>query len=330
MRELLRAMPAGVPSDCLLSRIRGRRSFLVGNWDELLLCPDPLALLASAPWRPDFPGCDWGRLMRMLRHEYAWAFARMEEPLREIFVPFFWMAEVRTLAICLRNLAGGREADAALLGESLLCDDIRGLIQRGRSAVEVLNALTSRLTSIDTAFARLTETYLAGGSGAVETALGDISLEYLAAAHTHPAIGRYLAMVIDGKNLVGMVKQLRWRPVTPPRLLRGGEIPLSRIEEIFVQKDSAAISRLATRIGGRHVTRVEPAEVEQAVLEAQGRSLQRMAREADGIGAILHYLWRCGIETRNLALLSCQSLAGIDEVSAEMQHCSKPHSGVSG
>ena len=76
MRELLRDYPAGVPTDTLLARIRGRRSFLVGAWDSLLLAAEPLEGLPPAPWRQDLAR-EGERVWRALQREYAWVFRWM-------------------------------------------------------------------------------------------------------------------------------------------------------------------------------------------------------------------------------------------------------------
>lgn len=87
IRVLLRDMPFGVPADCLLARIKGRRSFLIRDWDRLLLAHQPLAALSPAPWRGADSGAE-GWALRALQQEYFWAFSRMDEQLRRSTSPF--------------------------------------------------------------------------------------------------------------------------------------------------------------------------------------------------------------------------------------------------
>jgi hypothetical protein len=53
--------------------------------------------------------------------------------------------------------------------------------------------------------------------------------------------------------------------------------------------------------------------------EAQARVMRRLARQTDGIGAILDYLWRCGNEAANIGLLERLETAGIEHAGAELR-----------
>jgi hypothetical protein len=317
VRELLRALPEGVPLDCLLSRIKGRRSFLVEDWERELLVSDCPTPLPQAPWRQGLLRWEAAAFRYASQRECAWCFTRMAEPLRLALLPFFWLAEVRTLAICLRNRAGGRECDEQLLAGSLLADRVKRVFRGNSNAMETLTSLTALLAPHDEAFARLPEIYRESGAGALEAAMTGISLEHFAAAHPHPVMGRYLALMIDGRNLVAIAKHLRWRIVSPPHFLRGGSIATASLVKLFDRKDERTVARMAATLAPRSGERVDD-EVERAVLCAQGKALRSMAREPEGIGAILDYLWRCGMEARNLSLLARMAQAGSDEVGREI------------
>ena len=212
-------MAEGVPRETLLARIRGRRSFLIGSWDRLLQSPEPLSGLPPAPWRPDLTG---GREWRVLQREYTRVFSWMVEPLRVAMAPFFWLTELRTVAICLRSRAGGREVDDGILRESLLSDPIRNLLHDAPDAGAAVRMLTKLLAPLGLASAALPDLFRQGGCGALERALNDTSLERLAGTTTDPIIKRYVMLLIDSRNLVAVAKQLRWRIAVPPRLLPGG------------------------------------------------------------------------------------------------------------
>ena len=317
MRALLRDMPSGVPADCLLARIRGRRSFLIRDWDRLLLTHQPLAALSPAPWR----GADIGAEMwaqRALQQEYFWAFSRMDEDLRRSTSPFFWLAELRTLAVCLRLLTGGGTNLDRLLQRSLLANSIVDLLRKADGSPPAVAGLANMLAGYDPVFDGLAGIYRAGGSGALEEALYEKSLQSLAHSPLHPQMRSYCALMIDSRNLTTTAKRLRWRLDNIPPLLESGTIPPQRLAELFRSRDSAGLLHIAMRLGGE-APYSENADLERVLYEAQGRVMSRMARAADDIGAILHYLWRCGNEAANIGLLQKLDSAGIEHAGVELR-----------
>jgi hypothetical protein len=233
----------------------------------------------------------------------------MGEPLRVILTPFFWLAELRTVAVCLRIRSGGRAADERLLHESLLNREIGKALQAAPDAAVMVECLSGHLAAYHSTFASLPDVYRRGGCGALETALYDISLERLAVITTHPVMRRYLALLIDSRNLTAVAKRLRWPPSTRPGLLGGGTLRSASLEQLSERGDSNGIALLAARLGG-HVPVGDPDQMEQALLESLGRAVRRMARGSDAVGTIIDYLWRLGMEARNLGLLSRLALAG--------------------
>lgn len=317
MRELLRDMPAGLPADSLLTRIKGRRSFLVRDWDRLLLARPPLVTLAPAPWRPGPTGAA-GWAARALQQEYFWAFSRMDEELRCATAPFFWLAEVRTLAISLRLLAKDAADLPRLLQASLLANAIKKTLQKAGSITAAVAGLAALLAGYDPRFAKLGEIYRNDGPGALETALYEISLLGMTRRPLRPQMRCYLALLIDSRNLTTIAKRLRWRLDTLPPLLDGGHLPLPRLVELFKRRDHAGLLHLTMRLGGQ-APYSESADLEQVLYEAQRRVMRRLAREADGIGVILDYLWRCNNEATNLGLLERLKTAGSEAVGAELR-----------
>ncbi|OGU17779.1 MAG: hypothetical protein A2076_10750 [Geobacteraceae bacterium GWC2_53_11] len=317
MRALLRDMPGGVPADCLVARIKGRRSFLVHDWERVLLARQPLTALPVAPWRSSATGAKgWPR--RALQQEYYWAFSRMDEQERRSTAPFFWLAELRTLALCLRFLSEGAADSSRLLQKSLLAGSIRELLNKGESGAVVVEKLAELLEGHDPEFAGLPDIYRTGGSGAVETALHEISLQWLARTPLHPQMRRYIALEIDSRNLTTVAKRLRWRLGTLPPLLKGGSLPLPRLAELFERRDNAGLLHQAMRLGGA-APYSETTDPERMLYEARRRVMRRLARETDGIGAILDYLWRCANEAANIGLLERLETAGIEQVGREVR-----------
>lgn len=316
MRELLRDLPAGLPADALLARIKGRRSFLVQNWERLLLAPVPLANLTPAPWRAAASGVeDWPQ--QALQQEYYWVFARMEEELRCATAPFFWLAEVRTLAITLRLLSSGEAVDH-LLSASLLANPLRVLLRQASDGAAAVESVAALLAGVDPAFREVSDIYRRAGFGALEAALTEISLQYLAHTSLAPPLRSYVALLIDSRNLTTIAKRLRWRLDTLPLLLAGGTLPRPRLIELFQRRDHPALLHLAMRLGGEAPYSAD-ADLEAVLYEAQGRVLRRLARAEEGIGAILYYLWRCGNEAANIALLQRLETAGSAAVDRELR-----------
>lgn len=317
MRELLCELPAGLPADCLLARIKGRRSFLVQNWERLLLAPTPLANLAPAPWRPranDDP--EWAR--QALQQEYYWVFAHMDEELRCATAPFFWLAEVRTLAIALRSLGSGGLELAPLLAASLLAKPFCKLLRQSSNAAAAVDGVTTLLTGIDRRFSELNDIYQRDGLGALEAALLEISLQRLLSTPLSPPLRSYITLLIDSRNLTTIAKRLRWRLSTLPPLLEGGRLPVSRLTKLFQRQDHPALLALAMRLGGQGPYSAD-ADLEAVLFAAQGRVLRRLARADDGIGAILYYLWGCSNEATNIALLQRLETIGSAAVDRELR-----------
>lgn len=316
IRGLLRDMPSGVPADSLLARIKGRRSFLVRDWDRLI-ARQPLAAMPPAPWRRDPSGAA-GWPLQALQHEYFWTFSRMDEPLRRATATFFWLEEVRTLAVCLRLLGGGAADLTGLLERSLLANGIRELLRKADGCAAAVAGLSAVLAGYDPHFAGLADTYRTGGPGALEAALYEISLRRLARMPLHPTMRRYIELEIDGRNLTTAAKRLRWKLVTIPPLLEGGVIPLPRLAELFRRGDAAGLRRQAMRLGGG-AQYDETADLESVLYESRRRAMGRLARSADGIGAILGYLWRCGNEAANIGLLERLESIGSGYAEAELR-----------
>lgn len=313
-RKLLRDMPAGLPADCLLARIRGRRSFLVRDWDRLLLTGQPLAALSAAPWRRTAFEVKGGALQQ----EYFWVFSRMEEQLRCAMAPFFWLAELHTLAVCLRLLSGGTTDLDQLLKNSLLANNIKALLRTANGSAPAVAGLVSVLAGCDPGFARLNDIYRTSGSGGLEAALYDISLQGLARTTLHPQIRSHLILMIDSRNLTTVAKHLRWRLSAAPPLLPGGSLPLARLAELFELRDSTGLLHLAMRLGGE-ASYSRAGDLERVLFEAQGRVMRRLSREPAGLGAILDYLWHCGNEAANIGLLERLSEVGSENIDVELR-----------
>lgn len=315
MRELLRTMPAGVPDDSLHARICGRQSFLIKDWERLLLHRQPLSLLAAAPWR--ISATDAVELLQSLQREYFWTFLRMDEELRCRLAPLFWLAELPTLATALRLQSGGAAYPEALLQDSLLANPIKKILRHFDGSSATVALLTEHFISFDHRFSDCHEIYQNGGSGALEASLYDHSLLHALTNPLYSELRSWLVLLIDSRNLTALAKYLRWRLITPPRLLEGGTLALTRLKGIFLRREAGRIIELAMQLGGL-TTSNQGSDLEQILHAAQERVLRRLARKGDVIWTILYYLWRCHNEAINLALLNRLEALGSDAVSAEL------------
>lgn len=316
MRALLRTAPEGVPDDCLAARIRGRRSFLVSDWDRLEQLPEPLDGLGRAPWRSGFQDEGEGWPRRALQHEYARLFGWMGEPLRRVLAPFFWLEEVRTIGICLRSRAGGSQGNQDLLRWSLLDSPLRTLLDAPAGIPATVDRLSALLAFQHADFKRLPAIYRSGGTGTLEAALWDISLQ-CRRSDRHPVVERCLALLIDDANLAAIAKALRWKLADPPELRAGGSLRCAHLRELAARGDRAGLARLAAGLGGGG-REGDPDELERTIATARQIVLTRLAREADGIGAIIGYLWRCSSEAAAIGLLARQKIAGSELVAREI------------
>ena len=317
MRGVLRDMPARLPADCLLARICARRSFLVHDWNRLLLARQPLDALPSAPWRQKTTG-NHGWALHALQQEYFWAFSRMDEQLRRSTSTFLWLAELRTLSTCLRLLSKAATDLNPLLNNSLLANSIRGVLLKANSPAEAVTGLTAVLSAYDSRFNIIGEAWRTGGYGAFESALYDITLTKVCDPNIHPDMRSCMELMIDSRNLTALAKHLRWRLRSLPHLLKGGVISLPRLEKIFERLDNAALLNLAMRLGGEAQYN-ETADLERVLYEAQDRVMHRLARQVDAVGAILDYLWRCSNEAANISLLEHMEIAGSELATAELR-----------
>lgn len=316
MRSLLRTMPSGVPAACLVARIRGRRSYLLSNWDHWLLTAFPLAQLPPAPWRPAAAGEEgW---FEAVQAEHFWVFSRMDEPLRRAAAPFFWLAELHTVGRYLRLLADKRDERERLLRRSLLATEIVRLLQQADGCLQAVEGLTAVLAARDRLFAEMASSYRTAGIGSLEETLRDCSLRFLIRQALDPQMRTCLTLMIDSRNLTTVAKRLRWNMAEPGRLLPGGTIPATRLQELFARRDSIELVRLAMRLGGE-APYDELEEPERVLFASRSRVMARLAREPEELGIILAYLWRCGNEAANLGLLAAQALAGSERVVQELR-----------
>lgn len=289
----------GHPADYLYARVAGRRSALVKAWPPASVAPPD----AADP-------------RESCRAELAWLWHTMNAPLRHCFAPVFEYLELRSWLLCLRwRGAGEAETVAALLAGSLLARPIRTALLRASGLDAAVAASARLLTERDPIFAGLAALYAEQGPGAFEQAVIERFLQRLEKRPLPPLIGDFFAYLVDARNLVALYKHLRWGLRRPPPRLSGGSLGAARLEQLWRQRDSAALLALAGELAD---ARVDGPELESALLAGLGRRLRRQGREPLQPGVLLDYLWRCHLQARNLELLRHAAGAGDELLAREL------------
>ena len=301
--ELLRDMSGrGYPREYLLARIKGRRSYLVYDWQALLGSSDPHAAMPPYPGRQGaVPATEeevWSGLLR----ELAWLYSQMEITTRSAFAPLFLYLELRTVILCLRlRLAGNGAGCRELLRFTLLSARVQGMLLAEHDAQTVVGELADLFVPVAEPFKLLPRAYREKGAAGLEELLTTVYLEQAATSRLHPALHEFFLRLIDVRNVITLAKYRRWSIATPPCFIKGGNLKSTLLQEAATEKDE----RLAATILPRFcVTECDlaSANLESLLLSRLTRMVRRQRWESDGIGSILEYLWSSAMQARNLSL----------------------------
>lgn len=304
--EILRVVEGrGYPADYLLARISVRRSWLVADWRHLLSAAEPLEAVPASPRRGKLGIGSEQAIWASLLEESAWIYGQMDERLRGIFYPVFTWFELKTLVLCLRTRqrTGGAELEG-ILAHSLLAEKVRRLLAGAGETAVVAEEICNLFARDDARYARLRGVYGKEGLDGVERQLVTLFLEQVACGRLHPAVGKFFRYLIDMTNIMTLYKQLRWRIKPPPSVIAGGRMKGSTFRGLIEGEGLNALSPLVRSLTGMPAQIPAGGSPELLLLKGLSRLLRREAREPDGIGLILDYLWRCYLEARNLSILS--------------------------
>lgn len=315
----------GYPVEYLISRIRGRRVFLINDWETLVLSDSPREYLASSRFGGTMtdksPEGGWRELMR----EFRWVYLLMDQGLRRIFLPFFFYSELRTLFTCLRHKRAKEETSI----EEVLVDGL--LPERARKALKESETLLAAIKGIENSYGYLLasfrgigEIFVKDGLRGVEQRVTDRYLEETVSSglsyksELHPVIRKFFMRIIDSRNVITLLKHMKWDMKAVPDFIKGGNISPSRLREAIEKRDAAGMSSIILRVTGTSVQKPEAVAVENSLYKAMTRFLRREGREPSGIGFVLDYLWMCSIEVRNLGTLLYGKDIDRDVIRAEM------------
>ena len=304
--EILRPMEnRGYPADYLLARLSVRRSWLVADWRHLLSAAEPLEAVPVSPRRGKLSTGSEQAIWVSLIEESAWLYGLMDERTREIFSPVFTWFELKTLVLCLRTRqrTGGAELEGILV-HSLLAEKVRRLLVGGGETAGVAEEICNLFARNDVKYARLRGIYGKEGVDGVERQLVTLFLEQAGCGGLHSAVGKFFRYLIDMTNIMTLYKQLRWRIKPPLSFIAGGRMKGSTFRGLHEGEGLNGLPPLVRSLTGMPAQISAGVSPEPLLLQGLSRLLRREARESDGIGLILDYLWRCYMEARNLNILS--------------------------
>ena len=289
MRELaslLRQQTSeGYPTEYLLARIRGRRAALPTVRAETGGLPEPAAARAA------------------LRRELAWAYRQMNDGMRLTFAPFFFWYELGTIIVACRfRRSGQRERSSPLLAASLLGERVRLLFAGEMETSALVDELGRVLAAACGPCHELGGVYRQRGGRVWEDRLVRCVLERMVAGPLHPVLAEFFRALADLRNLMVLAKQLRWQLHDPEPFVRGGTIPLKRLQRVLAEGYPTLPAGLLAALPGMAPVAAVPANPEPLLLAWLTRRVRLLAREPGGTGLVLDYLWQRIMAARNLGL----------------------------
>jgi hypothetical protein len=303
--ELLRKrLDPGYPAEYLLSRIKGRRSRLIGDWRPLLIDPALYESLPTARTGGFHQDKTADAAWRNLLAEYQWVYSQMNQQLRDIFFSYFLFTELKTIVICLRHL-DERKAGAIdpLFERSLLSDEVKKVLLFSIDLPAAVSGIERLFLSLSDRFLGLRKTLDPGNLRAVEQRLIGTYLSVMIESDLHRLLKMFFSRLIDARNIMGLYKYLRLGFKVQPVFIPGGAIPEMRLKNIIKTDDLRGVALLVRERSGITVDRPDLTTVELALYRGMTRWIKKEGRDPFGIAPILDYLWRCSIEAMNLSIL---------------------------
>jgi vacuolar-type H+-ATPase subunit C/Vma6 len=322
MTTLLRIVKEqGYPLEYLLSRIRGRRTSLVLDWDALVRDSAPLEHLSPVRRRWGAIGKSPEVIWRRLLQEYRWVYEQMNNTLRKIFGPFFLYVELRTLVIALRRTKNkiSNEVDE-LLAMSLLSEEVKAVLKTTTDVPATVAGLERLFLPLSKEFSGLTEILDTEGLRGVEQRLTNTYLAHIVKSKLHPLIKLFFVRIIDARNALNLYKAVRFATQAAPMYLPGGSITEARFNDIFKKGDPLQTASLIQELTGIKLDSADTIRIERALYTGITREFRKKGKDPLSLGLILDYLWRCSVEAMNLVLLFYTKDLERDEVAGELVH----------
>lgn len=293
----------GYPAEYLYTRLRGRRAKLIANWRTLVYTQE----LSETPAAARSHGFAQERtvegLWRSLFREHGWVFRQMNERLRRTFAPYFVHAELRTLFVCLRSIAGENpQKTGDVLADSLLSGALKAALSVG-DAGEALRRTEEQLCRVSPLFRGIAGIFEDKGPRAAEQEMTSRLISAVLAAALSPVIRRFFVRMVDSRNILTLYASLRAGRAEPAAFMTGGALPAERLRDLQEKGDLFAVLPLVKQASGIALPDPDPAQVEVALYRGVTKFAKTEGRDPLGEGLILDYLWRCSLEITNLSIL---------------------------
>lgn len=318
--ELLRKIEnRGYPTEYLLSRIKGRRDYLIKDWRPLIFNLSPDGYLSTTRYRDMVTERSAEGVWRYFQKEFNWVYFQMNKGLHNIFRPFFQYTEINTILFSLRYKAGREDKKLEeLLSFSLLSEELKNIIMNSENIISAVEGVEDIFASLSDRFRGIKKIPVKFGLKEIEQRLTNIYLEHMIDSKLHPVIREYFISIIDLRNIVSLYKYLWWDIKTSPHFIRGGSINPKTLGEAMDSKDIFRIGFIIKKLTGIKIESPDATNIENCLLRWIKRSLVRVGRETSGIGLILDYLWKCYLEVRNLRIIMYSSDIDREVISAEL------------
>ena len=318
--ELLEKAPdRGYPSDYLFSRLNGRRTRLVPDWNTLMDATSPLEQLPEGHFQRILGERTPEAVWRALLFEYGWVYHQMNRQLRKTFAPFFLYAELRTMIICIRYMREmKKDVVRQMLMASLLSDDIKKMLSESDDELSAVQEIEKTLFHFSERFAGIAEIMRTEGLKGFEQKLVERYLSVIVGVGTDPVLRAFFRRLIDARNMLALAKLLKIKSTADHSFISDGTISTERFDEILSGRNAQAADKLVGELTGEMISAVDLTRIEACLYRGISRWLKRESRAVPGTGPALEYVWKCSIEAMNLSILSYGQDLGKDTVAAEL------------
>ena len=257
-------------------------------------------------------------LWRSLFQEYGWVFRQMNERLRSAFAPYFVHAELRTLFVCIRSLAGEKpQKFEDVLNNSLLSGRFKAALS-GDDAGAAFRRVEELLCPVSPLFRGVAGIFEENGPRAAEQELTGRLISAVFAKALHPVIRQFFVRLVDSRNILTLYASLRAGRAEPAAFMSGGTMPVQRLRNLQEKGDLFSVLPLVKQASGVSLLDPDPTRVEVALYRGVTKFAKTEGRDPLGEGLILDYLWRCSLEVTNLSLLLAGKNLDREAVLAEM------------
>jgi hypothetical protein len=293
------------PAEYLIARVRGRRAYLVSDWNSILFSEGTPETLLPAYYRELMSEHSKEGVWKRMLKEFKWVYLQMNTDLRDIFLPFFIYSEAKTIALCLRYKSGKATVTdmERLLSFSMLSKDVRETLKKETDTALLLDEFERKFLSSSDRPAGLGETFSKNGLKGVEEELTNWFIEEMINSKPHPVIKYFFIVLADIKNIIALYKHARWKIAAHPAFIRGGSISGPELRKTAEEGKLNGVARLIYKLTAVSIHELNISGVENTLYSFLTKKIRTRAREDSDITLLLDYLWRLRIEAQNLSVI---------------------------